>query len=438
MALKRTYRWQNWSGTVSCEPHHRSRPLGIEEIQSEVLRCAEEGERLRVVGSGHSFSPLCYSDENQMSLDDFSGIESADLERRRVWVRAGTTLRELGTLLFERGLALESLGDIDEQTVAGAISTGTHGSGLSFGSLSSQVTGLKLVVADGTVKTLTRDASGELLDAAALSLGALGVITHVELQCVDAYRLHCQSFRAPLEETLVRLDEYLHGYRNFEFFWFPYSEIAQIKCMDSTRRPANLWQPAKLASDLALENGLMWALSETARRVPALSERISRFAAQRVPVSQSVRDAHQGLATRRLLRYHQTEYSIPLDRLPMAIRQIDRLISALRFRVHFPLHVSFVKADSLWLSPSYQRESAYVAVHMYRGMPYEDYFAAVTDIFDRNDGRPHWGKQHDKTAHELRSLYPRFDDFRQLRQEMDPRGLFLNPHLASLFDIQRR
>lgn len=438
MALKRTYRWQNWSGSVSCEPHHRSHPLGIEEIQSEVLRCAEEGERLRVVGSGHSFSPLCHSDENQMSLDDFQGIESADLERRRVWVRAGTTLQQLGELLFERGLALENLGDVDAQTVAGAISTGTHGTGLGFGSMSTQVTGLRLVVADGTVKTLTLDNGSELLDAARLSLGALGVITHVELQCVDAHRLHCQSFRAPLEETLARLDEYLHGYRNFEFYWFPYSESVQIKCMDTTQRPISLWRPAKIASDLAMENGLFWALSETARRIPALSERISRFAAQRVPVSESVRESHRGYTTPRLLRYQQTEYSIPIERLPMVMRQIDRLISALRFRVHFPLHVTFVKADTLWLSPCYQRDSACIAVHMYRGMPYDDYFAAVTDIFDRNDGRPHWGKLHEKGAHELRSLYPRFDDFRQLRQDMDPRGLFLNPHVAALFDINRR
>jgi len=438
MALRRTRKWQNWSGSVRCEPNHCSYPLSIEEIQSEVLRCAEEGERLRMIGSGHSWSPLCQSDENQLSLQDFTGIESADLERRRVWVRAGTTLQELGELLSERGLALANLGDVNVQTVAGAISTGTHGSGLAFGSLSTQVCGLRLVTADGTVKMLSQEANPDIFDAARLSLGVLGVITHVELQCVDAYRLHCQSFRAPLEETLVRLDEYLHGYRNFEFYWFPYSETAQLKFMDTTQRPVGSWRPLKRANDLVIENGLLWGLSEMARRVPALSERISRFAAQRMPVSESIREAHSGYATPRLVRFNQTEYAIPLERLPMVIRQIDRLISALHFRVHFPLHVTFVQADEIWLSPSYRRESAYVAVHMYRGMPYEDYFAAVTEIFDRNDGRPHWGKLHDKTDHELRTLYPRFDDFRRLRQDMDPHGVFLNPHLAGIFGVDGR
>ncbi|HSW14047.1 MAG TPA: D-arabinono-1,4-lactone oxidase [Solimonas sp.] len=438
MALRRTRKWQNWSGSVSCEPAHCSYPLGIEEVQSEVLRCNEEGERLRMIGSGHSFSPLCASDENQLSLRDFTGIESADLERRRVWVRAGTTLQELGGLLSERGLALENLGDIDVQTVAGAISTGTHGSGLGFGSLSTLVTGLQMVGADGTVRRLSQAEHPEIFDAARLSLGALGVITHVELQCVDAYRLHRQDLRAPLEETLARLDEYLHGYRNFEFYWFPYSETVHLRFMDTTQRPARSWPSLRSAGEMAMQNGVFWGVSEMVRRMPALSERVSRFAAQRTPISESIREAHRGYATPRLVRSNQTEYSIPLDRLPMVIRQIDRLISALRFRVYFPLHVSFVREDNIWLSPSYQRPSACVAVHTYRGMPNEDYFAAVTEIFDRNDGRPHWGKQHDKTAHELRSLYPRFEDFRRLRQEMDPRGVFLNPHLATIFGIEGR
>lgn len=438
MLIQSRRSWQNWSGSVRCEPNHRSFPISMEEIQSEVLRCAEEGERLRTVGSGHSFSPLCATDENQLLLRDFRGIESANLETRRVWVRAGTTLRQLGELLSDRGLAQECLGDIDSQTLAGAISTGTHGSGLQFGSLSTQVTALRMVTANGGVRTLSAESHPELFQAARLSLGALGVITHVELQCVDAYRVHYQTMRAPLEETLMRLDEYLHGYRNFEFYWFPYSDSVQLKFMDTTRRPLSRLRPLKRVQDLALENGAFWLLSELSRRLPAITEQSSRYAARKVPEFQTVREAHRAYATRRLVPFNETEYAIPIDRLPTVIRQIDRLISALRFRVHFPLQVSFAKADDLWLSPSYQRDSAYVAVQMYKGMPYEDYFAAAIEIFDRNDGRPHWGKLHDKTAHELRGLYPRFDDFCRIRQEMDPHGLFLNPHLSALFGVEQR
>lgn len=429
--------WRNRSGSVSCEPNHRAFPLSIEEIQSEVLRCTEEGERLRVVGGGHALSPLCHSDENQMSLRDFNGLESTDLERRRVWVRAGTPLPLLAELLQERGLALENPGDLATGTVGGAVSTGAHGSSLALGNFSTQVTALKLVCAGGRVRHISREDNVEMFDGARLALGALGVITHVELQCVDSYRLHCQTVRAPLDETLVRLDEYLFGYRNFEFRWFPYAETAQLRFMDTTQRPARM-QPVRRARELAVENGALWMMSEVVRHLPTLSERVSRVAAKGRPAGEAVLDWQQAYTVHRLVPRVRTEYSIPLDRLPKVIRQIDRLISALKFRVHFPLEVRFVQGDGLWLSPSYQRDCASIAVHMYRGMPHEDYFAAVTEIFDRNDGRPHWASLHDKTAHELRGLYPRFADFCALRRELDPRGVFLNGHLEALFDVPHR
>jgi FAD-linked oxidoreductase len=438
MPSKKTRLWRNWSGSVRCEPNHRASPISIEEVQSEVLRCTEEGERLRVVGAGHAFSPLCHSDENQMSLEHFQGVESTDLERRRVWVGAGTPLRDLGEALQERGLALATLADLDAHTIGGAISVGVHGSGLGVGNLSTQVTALKLVCAGGRVRSISREDNAELFDAARLSLGALGVITDVELQCVDAYRLYSHGQRAPLEETLLRLDEYLHGTRNFEFRWFPYSDTVQLQFMNGTQRPAGPLQSVRRVRELAVENSALWVLSQLARRLPALSEPISRAAAHRASAGDAVLDWNRAYATRRRLRSDYTEYSIPLERLPRVLRQIDRLISALKFHVHFPLEVRFVPGDALWLSPAYQRDSACIAVHVARGTPYENYFAAVTEIFDRNEGRPHWGSLHDKTAHELRGLYPRFEDFRALRHELDPRGVFLNGHLAALFDVDRR
>ncbi|MGH8540307.1 MAG: D-arabinono-1,4-lactone oxidase, partial [Stenotrophobium sp.] len=409
-----------------------------EQIQSEVLRAAEEGERLRVGGSGQSFTPLCWTDENLMSLDYFNGIESIDLERDRVWVRSGTPLKQLATELADRGLAQEILGSSGAQTLAGAISTGMHGSGVNFGNISTQVTGLRMVCADGSVKTFDAEIGNDQFNAARLSLGALGVITHIELQCVDAYRLKCRSVKAGLEETLERINPLKRTHRHFEFSWFPYTDTVQLRYMDLTQAPESRPNPLRMARNLVIENGALWMLSEVSRRIPRSSESASRLAARGAPDSNNVGEPYRRYAAKRLVRYHEMEYAIPVQRLPAILRQIDKLMRALNFRVHMPLEVRFVKSDDLWLSPSYRRESAFIAVRQYKGMPYEDYFAAMTDIFDRNEGRPHWGKMHEKTAQDFAALYPRFADFQRLRAQLDPRGVFLNPHLSSIFGVAQR
>lgn len=436
--MQSTYRrrWRNWSGSVEAVPNYRSFPASTTAVQAEVLRTAEAGERLRVGGSGQSFTPLCWTDENLMSLDHFTGIESCDLNTRRVWVRSGMRLAELAQQLSDRGLALEVMGQSGRQTLAGAVSTGTHGSGIHFGNMSTLVTGLRMVCPDGLLKTF--DASnGDIFNAVRLSLGALGVITHVELQCVEAYRLHYRSHKGEFGKTLSTMDRLKNSHRHFEFCWFPYNDTVKLKYMDVTGAAETPRSPLRIARNLLVENAALWALSEVARRVPRSSEKISNIAAWGIPPTNAVGEPYRRYDHRHMVRFNETSFAIPAKKLPDALEQLGRVIRALKFKMHFPLEVRFVAADKLWLSPSYERDTAFVSARVYQGMPYEDYFATATEIFDRYDGRPHWGKIHHKTAHEFAQLYPRFADFQKLRAEMDPRGVFLNPHLCSILGVEQ-
>lgn len=438
MPMKAKRRWRNWAGSVQAQPNHHSCPANLEEIQSEVLRAAEEGERLRVAGSGRSFSPLCWTDENLMSLRAFHGIESADLERRRAWVRAGTRMGGLGRMLAQHGLALENWQGPEAQTLGGIVNSGAHSTGLGFGCLSAQVTGLRMACADGSVKTFSAESNTALFDAARLSLGALGVITHVELQCVDAYRLRSRSASARLDDTLLRLPEYNAQNRGFSFLWFPYTGSVQLQFLNATSDAATRLKPLQAARQAAIQSAMQWLLAQAARRLPAAAERAHRLTSLRMPATESVVEPHQASHGAQRVPHQEVEFGLPLKKLGAALAQMERVIRALKFPAHLPLEVRFARQDTLWLSPAYQRDTAYVAVRVPLGMPHQDYFAAMTEIADRHDGRPAWGGMHGKTAHDLVQLYPRFNEFLRVRQELDPRGVFLNPHLAGIFGVEQR
>jgi len=437
-SLSRPRGWSNWSGTVRCEPNWCSEPVSLEEIQAEVLRAAEEGQRLRVIGAGYSFAPLCWSDDNHMSLRYYTGIESADVQRNRVWVRAGTTLRELHELLAIRELALDVAPSSDAPTIAGAIATGTHGSGTAFGNLASLVTGLRIVLADGSVRTCSREQEPELFDAARVSLGALGVVTHVELQCVDHYRLKVTSQRASFGETLARLTELRRDHRNLELHWFPYAGVVRQRYADETREPRQSALSVARVRNLAYEQIVLRGVRTVARRSTKAAEYAGKLLAARLPREQWVLPAERAYALSRRTRVQQLEYALPLERATEVLRQLERVIRALEFRVHIPIEIRFVQGDDAWLSPHYQRDSVCIALPAYGDRPHAAYYAAVTELFDRAEGRPHWGSAHDKTISDLAPLYPRYEEFCALRQTLDPHGLFLNPHIARLFGASLR
>lgn len=429
--------WQNWSGSVNATPETIRYPTTQQEIINLVNECRTRGARIRVVGAGHSFTPLVQTDGVMVSLEHYQGVEHVDAAKQQVTVRAGTTIKALGELLLARGLAQENLGDIDVQAIAGAISTGTHGTGARLGSIPTQVAALTLVTPSGEAVTCSETQNRDLFKAAQVSLGSLGIISAVTLQCVPAFRLHYIWRKSTLSDCLANLKTLKAENRNFEFFWLPYTNTVLLKSMnltDASARPKNLF---RRFNELVIENGFFWLISRFNRRFPSLSRRVTRVMAALITNGQDVNYGHKIFATSRLVRFQEMEYNIPAEHFIPAMHEIEAHIRERQFHVHFPLECRFGRADDIWLSPAYKRDSAYIAVHMYKGMPYREYFEAIEAIFRKYEGRPHWGKLHTQDAASLRRLYPMWDDFQAVRARIDPDGMFLNGYLRALFGLDK-
>jgi FAD-linked oxidoreductase len=431
-ARKRT--WRNWSGSIRCSPAWLARPNDIDGVRQVVVRAKRDGRRIRVVGSGHSFSPLVATDDVLLSLERLRGIERLDRARGTVTVRAGTTLRSLGRALHAHELALENLGGIDSQTVAGAVSTGTHGTGMHFGSLCTQVVGMALVTADGAAVECSAERHPDLFQAARMSLGALGVITGVAFRVVPAQRLQLETRREPFANCLDRLSQYRRAHQRFELFWFPHTGWVQTRFLDPANRSQPLSRLRRQVSDLVLENGLLWALAEACRWRPSLSPWASALCARHAPRVREVDWSHRLLVSPRLVRMEAMEYAIAAEDGPHALLEIQRAVARHRFPVSMPLGCRFVRGDDVWISPAYRRDSVCIAAHAYPGMRFEPYFREVERILQAHGGRPHWGKWHTASGRELARLYPRWDDFQSVRRSVDPAGLFLNDYLRELFE----
>ncbi len=430
-----TERWSNWSGSVKSVPRQVVRPSNIDELARLVREYGRDGRHVRVVGAGHSFTPLVQSDDVMVSLNEMQGVESVDTTAGRATVLGGTRLKKLGDTLFEHGMAQENLGDIDVQSISGAIGTGTHGTGVRFGTLSTQVEGFTLVTASGEVLECSPERNPDIYKAAQVSLGTLGIIAKVTLRVVPAKRLHYQSYRKKLSDCLANLEQYTQENSHFEFFWFPYTDGVQAKFLHETTDPASKSSLWGNFNKIVLENGVYWVLSESCRLVPRLCKTVCHISAKSIANIDEIDYSHRLFTTPRLVRFQEMEYNIPAEHLSSVVNEIRECIEKYQFRVHFPVECRFVQADDIWLSTAYQRESAYVAVHMYRGMPYRSYFQHVEAIFKRYQGRPHWGKMHTRTAAELSALYPRWHDFQRIRATLDPQGMFLNGYLRALFGI---
>ncbi|MBA3471293.1 MAG: FAD-binding protein [Herpetosiphonaceae bacterium] len=429
--------WSNWSASVTCQPMVIRYPQSLDEIVAIVNECRQQGRGLRVVGSGHSFTPLVATDGVLISLDHYSGLEQIDVAAGTATVRGGTKIKALGTLLSRHGLAQENLGDIDAQSIAGAISTGTHGTGLTLGSISTQVIGMTLVTGQGEVLVCSEHERPEILRAAQVSLGALGIIASVTLRLVPAYRLEYVWRRENLGLCLEQLGHNTAANRNFEFYWLPHTDKVMTKRMNISQQAAHsqLRHTLRHYQELVLENSVLWLISEVCRHFPTATPAASGLIASLVSSGMDINDSHKIFATPRLVRFQEMEYSLPLENLAVALEAIDRCIRRRRFQVHFPLECRVVRGDDIDLSPAAGRDSAYIAAHMYKGMAYHEYFAALEDILRSYGGRPHWGKLHSLTARELAPLYPRWEHFQAVRASLDPAGLLLNPYLRRILGV---
>jgi L-gulonolactone oxidase len=423
-----TETWSNWAGDQSCRPAEIVDAESPAQLAEAVGRAADAGRRVRVVGCGHSFTEAALTDGTLIRIGALSGVLDADRGSGLVKVAAGTVLADLNAELHRLGLAMENLGDIDRQTIAGAISTGTHGTGAKLRSISAQVEGLELVLADGSVRELGA-ADGALLQAGRVGLGALGAIASVTLRCVPAFTL--ERLDAP-RSTAEVLDGFLDAAErndHYELFTFPYADTALVLERNRTDAPA---QPrgrlAAYLNDVVLENWALEALSAAGRLAPSTIPRLARLAARLASGSRTTDRSDRIFANERRVRFTEMEYALPREHGPEALRRVIDWVRSNRYSVFFPIEMRVAAGDDALLSPSHERDTAYVAVHQYRGMEWRPYFEAVEAIMDSYGGRPHWGKRHFQTAETLAPRYPRWADFRAARDELDPRRAFANEY----------
>lgn len=423
------YRWRNWSGEQTCRPMVMARPNTREGLISAVIEASKEGRRVKAAGSGHSFTPAALTDGTMLRIESLDRVLDVDRASGLVKVEAGITLRKLNRRLDGLGLALENLGDIDRQTLAGAIATGTHGTGARYPNLSAQIEAMELVTADGTTVELSESSDADGFRAARIGIGALGVVYSVTLRTVPPFRIERVDRRRPLDETLAELDTLVSGLDHFEFYAFPHADWAN--CRESTRTldPPDPPNPVSgYVREVVLQNWAGSALSAVARRIPATIPALSRLAASGAGVPRKLDHSFRVFASERWIRFTEMEYAVPRERAREAVEEVLAIASRPDLEVAFPIEVRFVAADDALLSPSYERDTAYIAVHQDRRSDWATYFTAVATALARFGGRPHWGKRHFLGADELRPLYPRFDDFIAARDRFDPLGLFANEY----------
>jgi FAD-linked oxidoreductase len=382
---------------------------------------------VRVVGAGHSFSDIALTDGTMISLERMAGVLDVDRQSALVRVQAGITIKALSRALASHGLAMENLGDIDVQSIAGAISTSTHGTGSRLRNISSQVVELKLALADGSTLRCSPDSDPELFRAARVGVGALGVIVEVTLRCVPAFTLRGVDAPAPLSQTLERFEELAEVNDHFEFFVFPHTDVALTRTNNRTgepARPRGRW--VAYANDVLLTNHAFGAICAAGRLMPGRIPQLNRLLTRLAGSSTRVDSSAEIFASPRLVRFTEMEYALPRERTAEAVRAVMDLIEREGFAVPFPIEVRTVAGDDAMLSTAAGRDSGYVAVHMFKGMEWRPYFKAVEAIMDGFDGRPHWGKRHFQTAATLRGRYPDWDRFQAIRARLDPQGRFAN------------
>ena len=449
--------WTNWARTASATPRRRATPRDEAELASLVAGAAADGLRVRAVGAGHSFTPAAVTDGLLLDLDRLSLVEriARDGDAILVTVGAGIRLRRLNEALAAAGLAMRNLGDIDRQSVAGAISTGTHGTGARLGGLATQVRGVRVVGADGTVREATASQDPGLLEVGRLGLGAAGVLSAVTLEVVPAFLLRAQEEPWPLDRVLEGLgtpddpDGLVGGNDHFEFYWFPHTrraltkrnnrlapddEAAELERLRTTG-PGPVARARTWVDEELLSNGAFELVNRFATAVPRATPRLNAVSARALAPRTYVAPSHQVFVTSRRVRFREMEYAVPRERLVDVLSAIDGWLERSGEHVPFPVEVRFAAPDDVWLSTAHGRETAYVAVHQYARLPHERYFDAVERIVAEVDGRPHWGKLHGLGADRLRTLYPRFDDAVAVRDAVDPDGVFANPYTDRVLGV---
>ncbi|WP_370486009.1 D-arabinono-1,4-lactone oxidase [Mycobacterium sp. pUA109] len=425
--------WTNWAATATARLAGVASPRTVAELQDAVHSATERGLRVKPIGAGHSFTAIGATDGIQLRLDRLTGIVDADRDSGLVTVRAGTRLRALNEALWQRGLAMTNLGDVDVQTISGAVSTGTHGTGARLGGIATQIRALDLVLADGTLLHCSAQQNPDVFAAARVGLGALGVIAAVTLQCEPAYTLSAVEAPESFDAVLADLDANIDNNDHFEFYWFPHTRRVLTKRNNRVPPGTGLRPVGRLrhyVDDELLSNKVFDGIQRVTTRWPGLIPRANALSAHALSARDYIDRSYRVFASVRSVRFREMEYAVPRAAVAQVLSEIEAYLRRSGELIAFPVEVRFAAADDIWLSTANERDSAYIAVHQYHRRDHRSYFDAVEAIARSVDGRPHWGKMHHRSAEDLRPAYPHFDQFVAVRDQLDPARVFGNEYLT--------
>ena len=422
-------RWRNWARNQVAEPFAVHRPSSEHDLAAIVKQASAERRTVKVVGSGHSFTDIACTDGHLVDLSLYNRVLAIDPEARTATVQAGIRLEDLNVHLDRRGLAMPNLGDIVYQTIAGATSTSTHGTGPLLTGLAGQIVALRLVLADGSAVDCSPTEESELFHCARVGLGALGIISTVTLGVVPAFNLAAVEEPMRVDDVLAAIDEHVDGNDHFEFYWVPHTGWALTKRNNRTTEAlSRRGRLVEWRDDYLVQNYAFGALCRVGRARPRWIPKLAKALPSAGRVSYVDR-SYRVFASPRLVRFYEMEYAIPREAGVEALGRVRRFVEDSGLLLSFPVEVRFTAPDDIPLSTATGRESCYIAVHVFEGMEYRPYFEGVERIMDAYGGRPHWGKLHFQTATTLAERYPEWERFAAVRDRVDPERRFSNPYL---------
>jgi len=425
--------WTNWAGNQSARPKWINEPASESDVADIVARAAKTNRTVKAVGAGHSFTSTALTNGHLLNMKHLNKIVEIDRANNQVTVEAGIHISELNEQLFELGLAMPNLGDIAYQTISGAIATSTHGTGAKISGIAGQVAAMRLVNGQGEILDINSQHNPELLNVARVGVGALGIVTQVTLNVVPTFRLRAVEGAQKLDALIENLDELVDTNEHFEFFWIPHTKWALTKRNNRTTDPVHIPSRARQwYSKTFLENYAFGAVCALGRMKPNLIPRLAT-ALPSTGQSEIVDESYRIFASERLVKFVEMEYAIPRLYCGEALQRIRSMIDEKGHKVSFPVEVRFTAKDDIALSTASGRDSAYIAVHMYKGMAYEPYFHDVANIMSDYEGRPHWGKMHFLNRNELSKLYPKWNEFLSARDQLDPSRTFANAYTEQVF-----
>ena len=429
---QQTTRWSNWAGNQQTGSVLVSKPQTESELQQVVQNAQTSGRRVKAVGSGHSFTAIAVAEEVLVDLSKYDEILAIDKINQTVTVQSGIQLSKLNQALYENSLAMQNLGDIAYQTIAGAISTSTHGTGAKFTGIANQVVALRVVLADSSIVECSANVNAELFSCARVGLGAIGLISTVTLKVVPAFNLAVIEEPMRLDEVLQNLDLHVDSNDHFEFFWVPHTGWALTKRNNRNNLPIEpMSKMSHWYSKTLMENYAFGAVCMLGKARPSLIPKLAKA----LPSSgrNEYSDAsHKVFASKRIIKFYEMEYAIPREACAEALNRVRRMVTDSGFFLNFPVEVRFTAPDEIPLSTASNRESAYIAVHIYKGMDFVPYFKAVESIMNSYQGRPHWGKLHFQNSETLAARYPKWDLFQSVRNQVDQDRLFSNSYLETV------